>query len=1029
MSIVIKNKKRYNGGGGYGSWGNLPGQSKSTSQSSNRQPGIEQSNKRSSNTTSGGGLEVTVDVPYTQTSGYSSLGQQMSANKQFGKANISNINTSVNSNDNKNNNSNASASTNTTKKKTIKELNTADLFDGDRDYYTLEYIKNLPKTSRSGFNLQDQNTLKVMKKVNQLLNLNKSWNHYDALNYLEGKGNKYGLGDNLPRYNNGELKYSEGLAIGSDKIKGDTDWRTFGNFLRSKKDVSPGINMFRDDRWTRDDNGQFQNDADGNPMNEMTWSQQLDLSAGNFEPGSPAWNAQRALLDEKRKYYQTNGNIFEAFMPGGMIFKAIIGETGGKARMKDPFYDQFNPEIVRFGVPISQTHPWSETYDAGQRAEKIRELEEEYFETGEHYSPDNEKREALIRNQLQDLIPTGELGDLESIDGATVFNNPITDQQLKFSEVNDNDEDVSSDYTQAVGDTEEDEDEPDTTIELADPYLGLPWWKDRGGFEKLFGLPLPYGPYKTGTSYEGVALKEGGIIGYQAGGSVRPPQMIQDPNAAPAAMRADDVNLQAETGDFIMGYPAMQQSGTRVRSLVEQAMLKAKDAGVKTKGYKHGDKVDILVHNGEMHIPKELVPYIEGGYTTLKKFNQPSKYYTGDIVLDNEGFIDRYQQIPEEEKIPSLEKLNSDIKTMTGMQKTEQNYDTWFNSLTFQEKQKVHEKMTDKWIEEFRKKQKNVFFRDGYKFTEHQELKKIYNRLYNSIDGELKDSLEDEETKHNLVKISFENIHQGLQMNEKSKNLSLTRTKLKKKKFFKNILNTTWINDSLQRFLQMYNKPTVTPQVELTGNGIKYNFKPKVQIFSQNIPLQEDTTLKDFIKRNEGNKGLRQIVKDPGNDNYTVGYGSTIKNKQRKDYLNRFRRGLVMEEPEADALLDEDLKEAEHTARLAYNKFVKGGMYEGLEGFNTLKTKQFDKLQPNEKIMLTEIAFNMGTSVNQFKNFMTAMANSDYKGMAALNHKTGQPEYHRKETDKSGKYLPGLHTRNNDFYKTFIAPNLDKSNL
>ena len=100
-------------------------------------------------------------------------------------------------------------------------------------------------------------------------------------------------------------------------------------------------------------------------------------------------------------------------------------------------------------------------------------------------------------------------------------------------------------------------------------------------------------------------------------------------------------------------------------------------------------------------------------------------------------------------------------------------------------------------------------------------------------------------------------------------------------------------------------------------------------------------------------------------------------------------------------------------------------MYEGLEGFNTLKTKQFDKLQPNEKIMLTEMAFNMGTSVNQFKNFMTAMANSDYKGMAAINHKTGQPEYHREVK----KGFSGLENRNNDFYKTFIAPNLDKSNL
>ena len=44
-------------------------------------------------------------------------------------------------------------------------------------------------------------------------------------------------------------------------------------------------------------------------------------------------------------------------------------------------------------------------------------------------------------------------------------------------------------------------------------------------------------------------------------GFMRQPQVINDPNAAPAAMRADDVDLQAQEGDFIMGYPAMQQSG------------------------------------------------------------------------------------------------------------------------------------------------------------------------------------------------------------------------------------------------------------------------------------------------------------------------------------------------------------------------------------------------------------------------------------------------------------------------------------
>ena len=120
-------------------------------------------------------------------------------------------------------------------------------------------------------------------------------------------------------------------------------------------------------------------------------------------------------------------------------------------------------------------------------------------------------------------------------------------------------------------------------------------------------------------------------------GFMRQPQMINDPSAAPAAMRADDVDLQAQEGDFIMGYPAMQQSGPRVRSLVEQAMLRAKDKGVKTKGYKLGDKGDILVHNGEMHIPKQLVSHIDGGYTTLKKLNSPSKYAVGDYITDRQA--------------------------------------------------------------------------------------------------------------------------------------------------------------------------------------------------------------------------------------------------------------------------------------------------------------------------------------------------------------------------------------------------------
>ena len=33
-----------------------------------------------------------------------------------------------------------------------------------------------------------------------------------------------------------------------------------------------------------------------------------------------------------------------------------------------------------------------------------------------------------------------------------------------------------------------------------------------------------------------------------------------------------------------------------------------------------------------MHIPNELVKYIDGGYASLKKLNAPSKYNTGDTI-------------------------------------------------------------------------------------------------------------------------------------------------------------------------------------------------------------------------------------------------------------------------------------------------------------------------------------------------------------------------------------------------------------
>ena len=104
--------------------------------------------------------------------------------------------------------------------------------------------------------------------------------------------------------------------------------------------------------------------------------------------------------------------------------------------------------------------------------------------------------------------------------------------------------------------------------------------------------------------------------------------------------------------------------------------------------------------------------------------------------------------------------------------------------------------------------------------------------------------------------------------------------------------------------------------------------------------------------------------------------------------------------------------EAEKNVRVVYNNFIKK------EGFTGNAAKSFKDLDANRRMILIEMAFNMGASKidpynkeTGFPRFFKALAHNDYEGMSATNPDSGKPEYHRKGVSDN---------RNNKFFELFI---------
>ena len=909
------------------------------------------------------------------------------------------------------------------------------------DYISVNDETDAKFKSYTTINYANSDIQNVSQKVNAILAANPKWSKMDALNYLDGKWakqgwkNQDGTPDNRPRWNNGKLKNLE-VSDEIAAIKGGQDYNTWGGGLRSRFEGN----------W-------------GSLTDKQTYEQNLFTRANSqyLEPGSPAALRNKQLSDAtKRLRPDTSGGTLANL--AGFVIGSIIGFPGLGAMMnknKQKGIDAKEQELLQSPVLTQQIKDLVGQYNM------VSDEIDDYEDTGNMsmdfgnpignlmgaYSKKEQLRTALggdIPRVLKSMTMSG---------NNLIFNKPMNEGEFKNfksrlrmieeEKNDDNDVNYSSYGSRIETETEEENSASNTTIDLADPYIGVAWWKDRGGFEKLFGIALPYPKKDTDTQ----ALKEGGKVGYQLGGTVRPPSMINDPNAAPASLRADDVDLQAEEGDFIMGYPAMQQNGPRVRSIVEQAMLKAKDSGVKTKGYKKGDKVDILVHNGEMHIPNEVVKYIDGGYASLKKLNAPSKYNTGDIIkaepyTPNPNLENADNLIKAEPYTPNpdidLDNLIKAEPAPTGFMEKPEGMVNQDNMLNEMQNKIVPKPKPDRPIKPvIKEKPFNYNYTREEQTKKEQAIKKqnvfyvgqnlnwFEDNRWNSIKKSFRNNLPvdySEREKTAYTNVAMNDLYNSLAGASQANNREIF-SKLKSPKFLKQLHNASKAN------MLMSNASTIAGQdlnynVALDDNGVIYQYDSANVFTKDNTTNQkdfiQDNTLITFLKKNENDEYKKTGIHLDSKGNKTVGYGHKIKNDEELTYFEKIIKdnGGIFPQELADRLLIQDITLAKNGARKVYNNYIKSI---SLDKYNSksVKTKNFDDLDKNRQMMLTELAFNLGAGIldrfgkgsdglAEFDDFMLGIANNDYSVM--------EKEYKRLDLD----------TRNKNFYTIFLSPSLDK---
>ena len=124
---------------------------------------------------------------------------------------------------------------------------------------------------------------------------------------------------------------------------------------------------------------------------------------------------------------------------------------------------------------------------------------------------------------------------------------------------------------------------------------------------------------------------QSGYYGYQEGGQINMQEMGFVNGKTPdqvtdAQSVADTEAMSADEGDFVINAPAVEAVGVEaIIGLVSDALTLATEEGVEIVDIPQDTSpevmVDILVSEGEFIVPRELIPFIEGGIETLEKIN------------------------------------------------------------------------------------------------------------------------------------------------------------------------------------------------------------------------------------------------------------------------------------------------------------------------------------------------------------------------------------------------------------------------
>ncbi len=194
--------------------------------------------------------------------------------------------------------------------------------------------------------------------------------------------------------------------------------------------------------------------------------------------------------------------------------------------------------------------------------------------------------------------------------------------------------------------------------------------KDR---EKEKGTSIPS---IKGGSWGRYGFNQGGAVqsgfyGYQEGGEINTQEMGFVNGKTPdqvtdAQSVADTEATQAEEGDFVINAPAVEIVGVdNLIQLMSEALQRAEQEGVRIVDIppttEPEQMIDIFVSEGEFIVPRELVPFVEGGIELLEQINEAGKGEVAERVEESpmQGQPMEQQQPVQEFSLASPEKRNA----------------------------------------------------------------------------------------------------------------------------------------------------------------------------------------------------------------------------------------------------------------------------------------------------------------------------------------------------------------------------------